>query len=79
MGDDVTQDVEDALILSDLVSRVLDRGVTVMGDVVISVAGVDLIRLGLRLDLIAVETLEHWSRRLAAAEASRALPPRKGG
>ena len=66
---------DDELVLSDLVSRVLDRGVSVMGDVVISVAGVDLIRLGLRLDLMAVETLSQWTRRVEAGKSGPALPP----
>jgi hypothetical protein len=48
-------DVEAQLALTDLVNRVLDRGVTVVGDVMISVAGVDLVYLGIRLDLAAVE------------------------
>ena len=79
MSDDVTRNVEDALVLSDLVSRVLDRGVSVMGDVVVSVAGVDLIKLGLRIDLMAIETLTQWSQRAQDSEARRALPPTKGG
>ena len=69
MVHDLTPDGEEALVLSDLVSRVLDRGVSVVGAVVISVAGVDLIRLGLRLDLWAVETERQW------AERGRRLPP----
>jgi hypothetical protein len=49
-------DLGEQLVLADLVNRVLDRGVTVAGSVLISVAGVDLIFLNLRLDLAAVET-----------------------
>jgi gas vesicle structural protein len=44
--------------LVELVDRVLDRGVVLRGDVVISVAGVDLVYLELHLLLSAVETLE---------------------
>jgi gas vesicle structural protein len=44
--------------LVELVDRVLDRGVVLRGDVVISVAGIDLVYLELHLLLSAVETLE---------------------
>jgi gas vesicle structural protein len=46
---------DDELSLADVVNRVLDRGAVVSGDVVISVAGVDLVYLGLRLVLSSVE------------------------
>lgn len=55
------------LVLSELVSRVLDRGVAVSGEVVISVGGVDLVELGLRLHLVSTETRER--------RASREIPP----
>lgn len=45
------------LRLVELVSRVLDRGVVVSGEVLISVAGVDLVYLGLDLMLSSVETV----------------------
>ena len=48
-------DIEEQLALTDLVNRVLDRGVSVVGEVTISVAGVDLVYLGLRLDVAAIE------------------------
>lgn len=37
--------------LVDLLDRVIDRGVVIAGDVVLSVAGVDLVHLELRLRL----------------------------
>jgi gas vesicle structural protein len=43
--------------LVELVDRVLDRGVVLRGDVMISVAGVDLVYLELHLLLSAVATL----------------------
>lgn len=43
--------------LVELVNRVLDRGVVISGEVVISVAGVDLLYLNLGLLLSSVETL----------------------
>jgi hypothetical protein len=42
--------------LLDLADRLLDKGVSISGDVVISVAGVDLIYLSLRALLASVET-----------------------
>ena len=53
---------EEELVLAELVSRVLDRGVVVAGDVTISVAGIDLVYLGLRLHLTAVESAEARAR-----------------
>jgi Gas vesicle protein len=41
----------DDLALVDLLDRLLDGGVVVAGDVVLSMAGVDLVYLGLRLVL----------------------------
>jgi hypothetical protein len=46
--------------LVDVLDRVLDRGVTITGDVVLSVAGVDLVYLGVRLVLKGVEGDETW-------------------
>jgi hypothetical protein len=50
--------------LADLVNRVLDKGAVISGDVTISVAGVDLIYLGINLILSSVESMR-----------GRALPP----
>ncbi|WP_205745874.1 gas vesicle protein GvpJ [Egibacter rhizosphaerae] len=38
-----------------MLDRVLDRGVTITGDVVLSVAGVDLVHLGVRLVLKGID------------------------
>jgi len=56
--------------LVELLDRVLDKGVTVSGDIVISVADVDLIYAGLRLLLSSVETMERL-RGSAAEDAGR--------
>jgi hypothetical protein len=45
----------DASTLVDLLDRVIDRGVVVAGDVVLSVAGVDLVYVGLRITLRGVD------------------------
>jgi hypothetical protein len=56
MSDDLTLDERVRLV--ELVDRVLDRGVVLRGDVTISVAGIDLIYLELRLLLSGMEALE---------------------
>jgi hypothetical protein len=48
---------EEDLALVDLVNRVLDKGAVISGDVTISVAGVDLIYLGLNLIVSSVESM----------------------
>lgn len=45
--------------LLEILDRVLDKGVIISGDVVISVADVDLIYLGLKVLLSSVETMEN--------------------
>lgn len=53
---------EDQLSLAELVNRVLDRGAVISGDVVISIAGVDLVYVGLRVLLSSVESIrDHGS------------------
>lgn len=47
---------DDDLALVDLVNRVLDKGAVISGDVTISVAGVDLIYLGLNVILSSIES-----------------------
>jgi hypothetical protein len=42
----------------EVLDRVLNKGVVISGDVVISVADVDLIYLGLKVLLSSVETME---------------------
>jgi hypothetical protein len=58
-------DEEEALVLSDLLSHVLDKGVVITGDVIISVAGIDLIAVSLSVLITAIETLERRSLGLA--------------
>jgi len=47
---------EDHLSLCETLDRVLNKGVVVTGEAVVSVAGVDLIYLALQLVLTSVET-----------------------
>jgi hypothetical protein len=46
--------------LCETLDRVLNKGAVVAGDIVISVAGVDLLYLGLNLVLTSVETMRTW-------------------
>ena len=60
--------------LAELVNRVLDRGAVINGEVLISVADVDLIYLGLRVVLASAETV-HGKRVAPSVPADR---PRQG-
>jgi hypothetical protein len=55
--------------LVDLINRVLDRGVVIHGDLTISVAGVDLVYVGLNAVLTSVAT----ARRVLGTETRREL------
>ena len=56
-------DPEEEMGLAELVNRVLDKGALISGDVVISVAGVDLIYLGLRLLVSGAESMHARTKR----------------
>ncbi len=53
----MTTPEDEELSLLELTDRLLNRGVVITGEAVISVAGVDLIYLGLNVVLTAVENL----------------------
>jgi hypothetical protein len=57
MHDNVVDQSRDITIL-EVLDRVLNKGVILSGDVVISVADIDLIYLGVKLMLCSVETME---------------------
>ena len=59
--------------LLDLLDRVIDHGVVLAGDVTISVAGVDLIYLGLRVLLAPVERLPELAVRAESGSRSEVL------
>ena len=58
-GDDVSYEpaLDEGVALVDLVDRVIDGGVVVTGDVLLSLAGVDLVYVGLRLVLAPAHKL----------------------
>ncbi len=63
---DYIDEVDDEETLVDLLDRVLDVGVVVVGDLRLSVANVDLIYVGLKLFLGSVESIERRARERAA-------------
>ncbi len=58
------------LALSELLDRVLNKGVVITGDLTISIANVDLIYVGLKVLASSVET----AARLKCAPHARAIP-----
>ena len=57
MSNNVIDQSKDITIL-ELLDRVLNKGVILTGDIVISVADIDLIYLGVKLMLSSVETMD---------------------
>jgi hypothetical protein len=53
-----TADLQRQVTLLDVVDRILEKGAVIRGQVVLSVADVDLVKLDLNLLLASVETLE---------------------
>ena len=51
--------------LVELVDRVVNKGVVLTGDITLSVAGVDLVYVGLRLMLASATTVDELLRRPA--------------
>ena len=65
MNNNVVDQSKDITIL-ELLDRVLNKGVILTGDIVISVADGDLVYLGLKLMLCSVETMEQLAEALDA-------------
>jgi hypothetical protein len=70
-----------ALVLSDLLNRVLDKGVVISGHVTISIADIDLLEVDLKLLLTSIETATRRGLRVAElpghADTSLLPPPRR--
>lgn len=62
------------IVLSDLINRVLDKGVVISANILISIADIDLVQLDLRLLISSVATLAERHERSRRAE----LPVRPG-
>lgn len=58
MSDVITKSKD--ITLLEILDRVLTKGVVISGDIVISVADIDLIYLGVKLLLSSVETMEKY-------------------
>jgi hypothetical protein len=58
--------LQDQVTLLELVDRVLNKGVVLTGDITLSVAGVDLVYVGLRVLLASAGTLDHLQQEAAA-------------
>lgn len=63
--------LQQQVTLLELVDRVLNKGVVLSGDIVLSVADVDLVYVGLRVLLSSVATIEGEQR---TPELGSALP-----
>ncbi len=61
----IALDPEKRISLCETLDRVLNKGVVVAGEVIISVADVDLVYLNLQLLLTSVETAYRWKRESA--------------
>ncbi|HBM16052.1 MAG TPA: gas vesicle protein [Lentisphaeria bacterium] len=51
---------QENITLLEVLDRVLDKGVVISGDIVISCADIDLIYLGIKILLTSVETMESY-------------------
>jgi hypothetical protein len=57
-NDDIEVLKSKEVALSEILDRVLDKGVVISGDITISIADIDMIYLGLRVLLTSVDNLE---------------------
>ena len=64
-------DLGDEMSLLDLLDHVLDQGVILRGNLIVSLAGVDLVYLGLDVVLTSVETAMRHITRAAPAGAKK--------
>lgn len=62
------------LVLSDLINRVLDKGVVISSHITISIADVDLIQLDLKLLISSMATLSQRAQRGDLPVRSRPRP-----
>jgi hypothetical protein len=56
------REIERPISLAEVLDRVLAKGTVVVGEIVISVAGVELVYLGLNVVLSSVETIDACAR-----------------
>ncbi|WP_431802141.1 gas vesicle protein [Halobacillus andaensis] len=65
--------------LIDILDTVLDKGVAIKGDIIISIAGIDLVYLDLRVLISAVETLVQSNMDAAESLSSEQFDQEKEG
>lgn len=65
-------DESEQLVLSDLINRVLDKGVMINSNIIISIADIDLVQLDLKLLISSVATLQRREKDHGAHAALRA-------
>ncbi len=68
-------DSNEQLVLADLLNHVLDRGVVITGEVTLSVANIDLVKVGLSLMLAAAETTDVVQRQALLKQRDHADVP----
>lgn len=64
------------IVLSDLINRVLDKGVVISAHITISIADIDLVQLDLRLLISSVATLSERQQRMRRGELPVRTDPR---
>ena len=64
-------DASQNVTVLELLDRVLNKGVVIVGDVTISVADIDLLYLGVKLLLCSVETMEQHKEKVAGVIGGR--------
>lgn len=67
-------DEAEQLVLSDLINRVLDKGVVISADIMISIADIDLIKLDLRVLLTGVASMKRRTYRDHLPVRARSKP-----
>ncbi len=74
--DELALDDDERLVLGDLLNHVLDKGVVLTGDVTISIADIDLVRLSLAVMLSSVEAqLRALPVRTVSSDAALSVLP----
>lgn len=76
-GNDDLELTGEQIVLSDLINRVLDKGVVISANILISIADIDLVQLDLRLLISSVATLAERDER--ARRAQLPVRPRPRG
>ena len=70
MSEVAPRPLEEQVTLLELVDRVLNKGVVLTGDITLSVAGVDLVYVGLRVLLASAGTLDRMALQNGDGSAS---------